>query len=189
MSVRRVVYCGDPVLRRKASRVRRIDDEICELLDDMRETMLEHNGLGLAAAQVGVSSAVVIIRRDAESSDVIELINPKLVQIEGEEEGTEGCLSLPTLRGTVVRPSRAVVEAIDREGREISVEGEGMMARCLSHECDHLAGRLFIDEVEPDSLCWLRPDDSEESGYRTEATTLEEAREAFDRLRQQEKGS
>jgi peptide deformylase len=177
------------VLRRKASRVRTIDDDICELLDDLGETMLEANGLGLAAPQVGVGKAVVVIRRGADSDEVIELINPRIVETEGEESGTEGCLSLPTLRGTVLRPSGAVVRAIDREGNEFTVEGEGMMARCLSHECDHLAGRLFIDQVEPDSLCWLRPDDSEDNGYRSEPTTLEEAEEAFRRLRERRKGS
>ncbi|MFW5867386.1 MAG: peptide deformylase [Armatimonadota bacterium] len=164
MARRKVVYCGDPVLRRKASRVRRIDDEICSLLDDMRETMLEHNGLGLAAAQVGVPSTVVVIRRDPEGEGVIELINPR-----------------------IVRPSKAAVEAIDRDGNEILVEGEGMIARCLVHELDHLAGRLFIDEVDPETLCWLRPDQREESGYRAESTTLEEAREAFERLRRQKR--
>lgn len=189
MAVRKVVYCGDPVLRRKASRVRRIDQEIIDLLDDMTETMLEANGLGLAAAQVGVSSAVVVVRRGPESDEVIELINPRVVQIEGEETGVEGCLSLPTLRGEVIRPSTAVVEAIDREGNEILLEGEGLMARCFAHECDHLDGRLFIDSVDPDSLCWLRPDETEEAGYRTESTTIEEAREAFERLRERQKGS
>lgn len=189
MAIRRVVYCGDPVLRRKASRVRRIDDDICALLDDLRETMLEANGLGLAAAQIGVPTAAVVVRRDPESDSVIELINPRIVETEGEEDGAEGCLSLPTLRGYVIRPARAVVEAIDREGEEIVIEGEGLMARCLAHELDHLAGRLFIDVVDPESLCWMRPDEREESGYRTEPTTLEEARAAFDRLREQRKGS
>lgn len=188
MAVRKIVYCGDPVLRRKASRVRRIDQGVIDLLDDMAETMLEANGLGLAAAQVGVSSAVVVVRRGPESDEVIELINPRIVEAEGEERGLEGCLSLPTLRGEVIRPSVAVVEAIDREGNEIALEGEGLMARCFSHECEHLDGGLFIDSVDPDTLCWLRPDESEEAGYRTESTTLEEARAAFDRLREQ-KGS
>jgi peptide deformylase len=138
---------------------------------------------------VGERDAVVVVRRGAESEEAIELINPRVVEAEGEESGMEGCLSLPTLRGTVIRPTRTVVEAVDREGNEIVVEGEGMMARCLCHELDHLAGRLFIDEVEPDSLCWLRPDESEDTGYRSEPTTLEEAEEAFERLRSQRKES
>lgn len=188
MAVRRITYCGEPVLRRKASRVRRIEDEICTLLDDMRETMLENDGLGLAAAQVGESVAVVVVRRGAESSDVIELINPRMVEIDGEESGMEGCLSLPTLRGTVIRPANVEVEAVDREGNEIVIEGEGLMARCLSHELDHLAGTLFIDQVEADSLCWLQPDEREDTGYRIEPTSREEAEEAFERLIAQRKG-
>ncbi len=188
-AVRRIAYCGDPVLHRPASRVRRIDDDLRTLLDDMTETMLEANGLGLAAAQVGVPLSVVIVRADADSDTVIELINPRMIEIEGEEDGAEGCLSLPTLRGSVLRPARAVVEAIDREGDEIAIEGEGMMARCLAHELDHLVGRVFIDVVEPESLCWLRPDEHEDTGYRTEPTTIEEARKAFDRMREQRKGS
>ncbi len=189
--VRRIMYCGDPVLRRRASRVRRIDDGVCKLLDDMATTMLEANGLGLAAAQVGEPVSVVVIRadEDGDTEDVIELINPKIIEVEGEQDGPEGCLSLPTLRGSVVRPAWAVVEAIDREGNEIAVEGQAMMARCLSHELDHLFGRLFIDVVDPESLCWLRPDEREDTGYRTEPTTVEEARAAFDRMREQRKGS
>jgi peptide deformylase len=189
MAVRRIVYFGDPVLRRKASRVRRIDDEICSLLDEMAETMLENEGLGLAAAQVGESTAVVVVRRGAESDGVIELINPRIVESEGEERDVEGCLSLPTLRGEVVRPTSVAVEAVNREGEEIAVEGEGMMARCLVHELDHLAGTLFIDAVEADSLYWLRPDDREDTGYRSEPTTLEEAEASFERLRQQREGA
>lgn len=185
MAVRRIVYCGDPVLRRKARKVRQIDHELDSLVNDLAETMLEQNGLGLAAAQVGVPVAIVVIRRDPEEEETIELINPRIIEAEGEQEGGEGCLSLPTLRGTVVRPDRVVVEAVDREGEEIVIEGEGLMARCLAHELDHLAGRLFIDVVESDSLYWMTPDEDEQSGYRLEKTTLEEAEEAFRRLRKQ----
>lgn len=189
--VRRITYCGDPVLHRPASRVREIDDSVRKLLDDMGRTMFEADGLGLAAAQVGVPLAVVVIRADADAEDdsLIELINPRMIEVEGEADGYEGCLSLPTLRGAVIRPARAVVEAIDREGNEIVIEGEGIMARCFAHELDHLAGRVFIDVVDPESLCWLRPDEREDTGYRTEPTTLDEARKSFDRLREQRKGS
>lgn len=183
MAVRRIVYCGDPVLRRKARWIKDIDEDVLSLLDDLSETMQHANGLGLAAAQIGVPVAAVTVLRDPESERVLKLINPRIVETEGQQEGTEACLSLPTLRGTVIRPARVVVSAIDTSGNPITLEGEGLMARCLSHELDHLAGRLFIDAVEPDSLVWLRPDDREESGYRTEPTTVEEAQEAFDRLR------
>ncbi len=185
MAVRRIVYCGHPALRKKARRVREIDEGLAQLLDDLAETMLVESGLGLAAAQVADPLAAVVVRRDPDGEEMIELINPRIVEREGEQEGHEGCLSLPTLRGTVLRPERVVVEAVDREGDEIIIEGEGLMARCLAHELDHLAGRLFIDVVEPESLCWMRPDSDKECGYRLEDTTIEDAIEAFERLRKQ----
>ena len=183
MAVRRIVYCGDARLRRKAPRVRENSDDLHELLAELRETMLEADGLGLAGAQVGECLAVVVVRADSEGTEVIDLINPRIVEQEGEQDGHEGCLRLPTLRGMVLRPSRVVVEAFAREGEEIEVAGAGLMARCLAHELDHLQGRLFIDAVDPESLAWLRPDRREDSGYRVEPTTLAEAQEAFDRLR------
>ncbi|MGC9317555.1 MAG: peptide deformylase [Armatimonadota bacterium] len=185
MAVRRIVYYGDPALRRSAKRVRRIDDEIVQLVRDLRETMLQAGGMGLAAEQIGEPLAVVTVLRDPEENDVIGLINPRIVEQEGEQEGSEGCLSLPTLRGTVIRPEHVVVKAVDISGEEVTVEGHNLMARCLAHELDHLEGMVFTDRAEPDSLCWVRPDENEESGYRTEPTTLEEAEEAFERLRSQ----
>ncbi|MGD9496349.1 MAG: peptide deformylase [Armatimonadota bacterium] len=188
MAVRPIVYCGDPVLRRKATRIREIDEAVLELLEDLRQTMLEASGLGLAAAQIGVPVTAIVVLHDPESDEVLKLINPRIVESEGEQDGTEACLSLPTLRGVVIRPQRVVVEAVSPRGDPIQLEGEGLMARCLAHELDHLQGRLFIDIVEPDTLCWIRPDESEEAGYRTEPTTVEEARAAFDRLRRQREG-
>jgi len=188
MARRTILYCGDPILARKARRIREIDDALHELLHDMEETMIAADGLGLAAAQVGELIAAVTVRRGADTEEVLGLINPEIVEAEGEQAGTEACLSLPTLRGTVVRPQRVVVEAFDAAGKSITIEGEGLMARCLAHELDHLAGRLFIDVVRPDSLVWVRPDDTEEDGYREESTTVEEARAAFERLRKQREG-
>ena len=189
MAVRRIVYCGHPALRRNAQRVREIDADTLKLLEDLAETMLEQNGLGLAASQVAVPEAIVVVRSDPDSDETVELINPRIIEEEGEQEGSEGCLSLPTLRGTVLRPESVVVEAMDREGAKIVVQGEGLMARCLAHEVDHLHGRLFIDTVDADSLCWMTPDSDEESGYRLEKTTVEEAKKAFDRLTRQQEGN
>jgi len=113
---------------------------------------------------------------------VHRIINPRIVEAEGEVEGTEGCLSLPTLHGVVLRPGRVVVEGVDRDGGEVSVELEGWSARAVAHEIDHLNGKLFIDRVEPDSLAWMIPDESEERGYRLQGCSVDEAMMAFQRL-------
>lgn len=182
MPVREIAYCGEPVLRRRAAKVHNIDEQVRRLIADMKETMGPAAGMGLAAPQVGESRRIVTVWRDPEGEETIALINPKIIEREGEEESFEGCLSLPTLRGIVMRPSRVVVAATDEAGNELQIEGSGVIAHCLAHELDHLHGRLFIDQVAPDSLRWMRPDEDEESGYRYEPTTLEEATAAFARL-------
>ncbi len=182
MAVREITYCGEAVLRRNTKKVLTIDDEVIRLVNDMRETMGPAAGMGLAAPQVGISSRVVTMWTDSEGEEITALINPRIVEQEGEEKSYEGCLSLPTLRGIVMRPSRVVVEAIDLEGEEFVMEGEGIMAHCIAHELDHLSGKLFIDRVDPASLVWMRPDEREESGVRYDPTTMDEAVEAFKRL-------
>lgn len=182
MAVREIVYCGEPILRRRAAKVHDIDDHVRRLIADMKETMGPAAGMGLAAPQVGESLRIITVWADPEGEETIALINPRIVERDGEEESFEGCLSLPTLRGIVMRPSRVVVVGVDEEGKECAVEGEGVIAHCLAHEIDHLQGRLFIDLVDPETLRWMRPDDREESGFRYEPTTLEEAVQAFQRL-------
>lgn len=182
MAVREIAYCGEPVLRRRASKVHNIDDEVRRLIADMKETMGPAAGMGLAAPQVGESRRIITVWSDPEGEETVALINPKIIEREGEEESFEGCLSLPTLRGIVMRPSRVVVAALDEEGNELEIEGTGIIAHCLAHEMDHLYGRLFIDAADPDSLCWMRPDEEEDAGFRFEPTTLEEATAAFQRL-------
>ncbi|MCD6359856.1 MAG: peptide deformylase [Armatimonadetes bacterium] len=182
MAVREIAYCGEPVLRRKAQKVRNIDERIRRLIADMKETMGPAAGMGLAAPQVGESTRVITLWRDTDGEETVALVNPRIVETEGEEESFEGCLSLPTLRGIVLRPSPVVVAAVDEDGEDVEIEGEGIIAHCLAHEIDHLHGRLFIDLAEPDSLRWMRPDPNEESGYRFDPTTLDEAIAAFERL-------
>ncbi len=187
MSVKRITICGEPILRKKCRTVQDIDEELIGLLDDMAKTMSKRSGIGLAAPQVDEDIRVIVVGELPEDEEdegitVHRLINPHIVEQEGEVEGTEGCLSLPTLYGTVLRPDRVVVEAITPDGDRIQIEGEGMLARCLSHELDHLNGTLFIDRVEEDSLAWMVPDEDEESGYRWVATTIEEAKERFQKL-------
>lgn len=191
MAVREITYCGEAVLRRTARKIREIDDELVRLVGDMMNTMGPAAGMGLAAPQVGASVAVTTVWMDTEGEEISALINPKIVKSEGEEESFEGCLSLPTLRGIVPRPTNVVVEAVNLDGEEIVIEAEGILAHCLAHEIDHLRGKLFIDEVDQDTLVWMRPDEREESGYRFDPTTLAEATDAFARLieskRQREK--
>lgn len=142
-------YERDEVLRKKARPVERIDDRILTLLDDMAETMYNAEGVGLAAPQVGILRRVVVID---VGEGVIELINPEIIEQEGEQVGPEGCLSIPGLSGMVKRPARVVVSALNRHGERIEIEGTDLLARALCHEIDHLDGILYVDKVEPGTL-------------------------------------
>jgi methionyl-tRNA formyltransferase len=133
-----------PSLRRPARRVRVISRSVLKLLDDMQETMRASSGVGLAATQVGVSRRVVVID---VGEGLIELINPEIIAQSGEEVAIEGCLSVPGLVGEVPRAVRVTVEALDRNGRPIWVEGEALLSRALQHELDHLDGVLFLDRA------------------------------------------
>jgi peptide deformylase len=176
---------GEPVLRRKARPVRNVEEETHLLFADMIETMIEEVGLGLAAPQIGAPLQAVVVREDAEPEhEIHRLLNPRIVHRSQEEECTrEGCLSLPTLRADVWRPERVVVTGRSPEGETIEMEAEGLLARALQHEIDHLRGVLFTDRAEPDTLVWMLPDEEEEEGFKFEPTTLREAEEAFERLR------
>lgn len=188
MSVKEITICGEPILREKCKKIREIDEDLIQLLADMAETMVKRSGVGLAAPQVAEGIRAIVageLEEDADSEEemiIHRLINPRIIEREGEIEGTEGCLSLPTLHGTVLRPERVMVEAINPEGEEIQIEAEGLLARCLAHEIDHLNGVLFTDHVEDDSLAWLVPDEDAEEGYRWISTTIEEAQERFQKL-------
>lgn len=142
-------YERDEVLRKKARPVERIDDRILTLLDDMAETMYNAEGVGLAAPQVGILRRVVVID---VGEGIIELINPEIIEQEGEQVAIEGCLSIPGLSGMVKRPARVVVSALNRHGERIEIEGIDLLARALCHEIDHLDGILYVDKVEPGTL-------------------------------------
>lgn len=144
---------GDPVLRQKAEPVKKIDAQLCRLLQDMATSMYDADGVGLAAPQVGVLQRVVVID---VGEGLLTLINPKIIYLEGEELGVEGCLSLPGLVGDVPRSKKVIVEATDLKGRKQEINGEGLLARALQHELDHLDGTLFIDRAQN-----LRPSESE----------------------------
>ena len=136
---------GEKVLKMKAKPVSKVTKELKKLLDDMAETMYEAQGVGLAAPQVGQSIRVVVID---VGSGLIELINPVIVEREGEDTDAEGCLSIPGVYGEVCRSARVTAEAYDRSGKKIRIAGEGLLARAIQHELDHLEGILFIDRAE-----------------------------------------
>ena len=136
---------GDPVLRRKAKPVQGIDDEIRDICKLMVEVMIRENGVGLAAPQIGISKRIFVLDADDEFHI---LINPELIELSEEIEGTkEGCLSVPGVDAIVERSTRAVVEGINLKGEDVRLEGEGLIARAIQHEVDHLNGNLFLDHL------------------------------------------
>ena len=144
MAILNIIKEGDPTLRKICRPVVEITPRILRLLDDMKDTLLEANGAGLAAPQVGILRRIALVDLDGE---IVELINPVIVESEGEQQEIEGCLSVPDVWGVTKRPARVKVRALNREGVERDVEGEGLNARCLCHELDHLDGHLFTDNV------------------------------------------
>lgn len=145
MALLNIVKEGDPILRKTSRPIEQITPRITTLLDDMLETMRAANGCGLAAVQVGVLRRVVII--EVEDGVVYEMINPRIVFRAGKQEEQEGCLSVPGKWGITTRPARVTVRYTDREGRERDLKGEGLLARAICHELDHLDGKLFTDVV------------------------------------------
>ena len=140
-----IVQIGDPILREKAIEVRRFNQNLWQLLDEMKETLYEADGVGLAAPQVGISKQVVVVDI---GEGLIELINPKIIAAEGEDEDIEGCLSVPGRNGIVKRAWKVTVAAQDRKGTPFTIEGEGLLARAFQHEIDHLKGILYVDIME-----------------------------------------
>lgn len=148
MALRNIREIGDPVLTKKAKEVKEVNEKTKELIGDMLETMYEAYGVGLAAPQVGILKRVVVIDVSPECDSPVVLINPVILETSGEQTGPEGCLSVPGKTGIVTRPNYAKVKAINENMEEIEVEGEGLMARALCHEIDHLDGYLYVEKVE-----------------------------------------
>ena len=146
MAKRKIVQYGDDTLRRICRPVDKITPNILTLLDDMAETMRAADGVGLAAPQVGILRRIAVI--ETEPGRLIELINPKIIATAGEQEGSEGCLSLPGQFGVVKRPKYVTVRATDRNGKEFEMNGTDLLARAFCHEIEHLDGKLFIDSAE-----------------------------------------
>jgi len=145
MALRKIREMGDPILNKVCKEVKAVGEKELQLIDDMFDTMYEANGVGLAAPQVGILKRIVVI--DC-GDDPICLINPRIVETDGEQTGYEGCLSVPGKTGTVTRPNYVKVEALDEEMNEIIVEGEELLARALIHEVEHLDGHLYVEKVE-----------------------------------------
>lgn len=149
MAVRNILLYPHPTLRAKCKNVESFDEQLHQLLDDMAETMYTANGVGLAAPQIGVDLQVTVIDAgDERGKDLMELINPTIVETDDVREvGEEGCLSFPEIYAPVERSTRVKVEAFDRNGEKYTVEGDGLLGVALQHEIDHLNGKLFIDYV------------------------------------------
>ena len=152
MALRNIVKEGDEVLRKKCRAVDKIDDRILTILDDMAETLYDSGGVGLAAPQVGILRRIVVID---VGEGLIELINPEIIEKDGEVSDSEGCLSIPGKYGEVVRPAYVKVKALNRQGEEAEYEGTELLARAFCHEIDHLDGILYIDRAQPVSYTHL----------------------------------
>lgn len=146
MAIRNIVTIKDSVLRKKSRPVVKFDEKLWMLLDDMKDTLKKADGVGLAAVQVGILRRVVIV--DVGDGKPVELINPEIVEQSGEQEGQEGCLSLPGEWGIVTRPEFVKVRAQNRKGQWCMHKGEGLKARCFCHEIDHLDGIVFTDKAK-----------------------------------------
>ena len=146
MALRKILVQGDPSLAKHCRPVEKFDEKLHVLLDDMKETLADANGAGLAAPQIGILRRVVVVV-DADDQ-MVELVNPELIHTEGEQTGLEGCLSVPGKYGVVTRPYKATVRAQDRNGNFFEMEGEEIVARCFCHEIEPLDGHLFVEHAD-----------------------------------------
>ena len=148
MGLRKILTDKEPALHKVCKPVTSFDNKLFKLLDDMAETLVDSGGVGLAAPQVGILRRVVLVDVGEEESEILELINPEMVETDGEQEGPEGCLSVPGKYGLVKRPYFAKVRAQDRFGDWYEAEGEELIARCFCHELDHLDGIVYTQVMD-----------------------------------------
>jgi len=144
MAIRMIRAYGDDLLRKKSRVVDEINPRVLLLIKDMKETMYNSKGIGLAAPQVGVLKRIIVV--DVGNGPVV-MINPEIVEMQGSQVSEEGCLSIPGIQKDVERPEKVKVNALSEKGEEIVIDGEGLLARALCHEIDHLHGVLFIDKA------------------------------------------
>ena len=148
MGLRKILTDKDPALHKVCKPVTSFDSKLFKLLDDMRDTLIESGGVGLAAPQVGILRRVVLVDVGMEDNEIVEFINPEMIETDGEQYGAEGCLSVPGVYGIVTRPEVVTVKAQDRFGESFTVTGYGLTARAFCHELDHLDGCLFLSKAE-----------------------------------------
>lgn len=146
MAIREILTDRDPALHKKCHVVTQFDEKLAALLDDLKETLAAANGAGLAAPQVGILRRAVIVVD--EEDEMLELVNPEILSQSGEQDGLEGCLSVPGMWGYVKRPMHVKVRAQDRNGNWFEVAGDEMVARCFCHEIEHLDGHVFSEHVD-----------------------------------------
>ena len=149
MALLQILEYPDPRLRTVAEPVTEVDDEIRRLIADMLETMYAAPGIGLAATQVNFHRRLLVIDISEDRSEPLCLINPEILEADGKSANDEGCLSVPEVYESVERAERILVRALDREGQELELEAEGLLAVCIQHEMDHLNGKLFVDYLSP----------------------------------------
>ena len=148
MGLRKILTDKEPALHKVCKPVTSFDNKLFKLLDDMAETLVDSGGVGLAAPQVGILRRVVLVDVGEEETEILELINPELIETSGEQYGPEGCLSVPGKYGLVKRPMFAKVRAQDRNGEWFEAEGEELIARCFCHELDHLDGIVYTEVMD-----------------------------------------
>ena len=145
MAILDILHFPDARLRNTAKPVEQVDDSVRKLIDDMLETMYEAPGIGLAAIQVNRPQRVIVVDISEERSQPLALVNPEILEKHGEEKKDEGCLSVPGIYETVQRAERVRVRALDRDGKSLEMDVDGLLAVCIQHEIDHLDGKLFVD--------------------------------------------
>lgn len=160
MAIRNIRLEGDEILKKKSKPVDEINEKILTLIDDMFETMYSQNGVGLAAVQVGVLKRVIVIDLGEEDSEQYVLINPKILKTKGTQEVDEGCLSFPNKFAKVIRPKEVIVEALNENGKKITIKGKDMLAQAIMHECDHLEGEVFVDKIIEGTLEVVTPNNN-----------------------------
>jgi len=160
MAIRQIRMSDDEILRKQSRAVEVVDEKIKELLDDMVETMHKYNGVGLAGPQVGILKRVIVIDL-YDGSEPLKLVNPEIIKAKGEQEVEEGCLSFPNEYAKIIRPKEVTVTALNEEGKKVKIVGKDLLAQALAHEIDHLNGILFVDNMIPGTLEYIKPEEND----------------------------